>query len=175
MSTKFDLVAVKALIEPIVTAQQLELYDLEFLTEYGRKILRIYINKEGVPGFSSGVTLDDCEKVTRSLESVLDAHDPIPHAYVLEVSSPGIERKLIKDSHYQCHIGKSVEVKLNRPVFDAIDEKNRKKFRGVLVGLEGEVVVISSSTGEKLRLPREHLAYCRLVCTEEELWTTERS
>lgn len=149
--------AAKALLEPIVEAQQVELYDLEFLTEYGRKVLRLYIEKEG------GVSLDDCEQITHAVEPVLDAHDPIPEAYVLEVSSPGIERKLVKDSHYAQNMGKQVEVKLSKPV---AEQNNQKKFRGTLTGLEEDaIVILSDPSGESLKLPRQHLVYCRLVYT----------
>jgi len=157
--TKEDiLIAAQALLQPVVEAQQVELYDLEYLTEHGRQVLRLYIEKEG------GITLDDCERITRAVEPALDANDPIPGAYVLEVSSPGIERKLIKDSHYMKNIGNLVEVRLTKPV---ADQENRKKFRGVLTGLEKDTISISlEPTGETLQLPREHLAYCRLVYTD---------
>ena len=162
MSTSYKeqvVIAARALLEPVVEAQQLELYDLEFLTEYGRKILRLYIEKEG------GVTLDDCERVNYAVEPVLDANDPIQEAYVLEVSSPGIERKLIKDSHYFNNIGKPVELRLNKPF------NKQKKFQGILFALEDDSVIITRETEDKetesLRLPRENLAYCRLVYKEE--------
>ena len=156
MSTKEEILAAAwPLLEPVVEARQMELYDVEFLTEHGRKILRLYIDKEG------GVTLDDCEKITRAAGPALDARDPIPGAYVLEVSSPGIERKLVKEKHYADNLGSKVEVKLNKPV------DNQKKFRGKLAALEKDSVVIIDETGGELRLPREHLAYCRLVYTEE--------
>jgi len=152
------LTAARTLLEPVVEAQQVELYDLEFLTEYGRQILRLYIEKEG------GVTLDDCERITHAALPVLDAHDPIPDAYVLEVSSPGIERKLVKDNHYTENMGKQVEVKLSKPV---AEQNNQKKFRGTLTGLESDVVIIlAEPTGEELRLPRQHLVHCRLVYTK---------
>jgi len=156
-SKEHILSAAWALLEPIVEANQIELYDLEFLTEYGRKILRLYIEKEG------GITLDDCERITHAVEPALDAHDPISEAYVLEVSSPGIERKLIKDSHYIQHMGKQVEIKLNKPVES---QDNRKKFQGALMGLEEDAVIIQTEpTGEELRLPRKNLAHCRLIYT----------
>lgn len=160
--------AARTLLEPLVESQQMELYDIEFLTEYGRKILRLYIEKEG------GITLNDCERVNNLIVPALDANDPISEAYVLEVSSPGIERKLVKDSHYLGNIGKLVEVRLNKPL------EKRKKFRGILLALEDESIVLSNETSVKelveesvneteefIKLPREHLAYCRLVYTEE--------
>jgi len=149
------LTAARALLKPIVEAQQVELYDLELLTEYGRRVLRLYIDKEG------GITLDDCERITYAVEPVLDANDPIPDAYVLEVSSPGIERKLVKDSHYLANIGKLVDIKLIKPF------NKKKKFRGTLIGLDEEALVISTDLEEVQRLPREHLAQCRLVYMEK--------
>lgn len=154
------LAAVQQLLEPVIEAQHIELYDLELLTEYGRKILRLYIDKDG------GITLNDCERITYAVEPVLDVHDPIPGAYVLEVSSPGIERKLIKDIHYIKHIGQLVEVKLDKPINDL---NNQKKIQGTLMSLEEDAVIISidalagDATNIELRLPREHLIYCRLV------------
>jgi ribosome maturation factor RimP len=148
------LTAARALLEPVVEARQVELYDLELLIDYGRRVLRLYIEKEG------GVSLDDCERITYAVEPVLDANDPVPGAYVLEVSSPGIERKLVKDSHYRDNMGKPVEIKLNKPF------GKRKKFQGMLIGLDEEAVVISTDLEEELRLPREHLAQCRLVYME---------
>ena len=153
---------VQNLLEPVLEALHLELYDVEILTEHGRKILRLYIDQEG------GITLDDCERVTYAVEPVLDQADPIPGAYVLEVSSPGIERKLIKDIHYIKHIGRLVEAKLNKPINN---HTNQKKFQGTLMGLEEDTVIISidalaeNATESELRLPREHLLYCRLVYT----------
>lgn len=153
------LSAARALLEPAVEAQGMELYDIELLTEYGRTVLRLYIEKEG------GVTLDDCERVNYAVEPVLDADDPIPGAYVLEVSSPGIERKLVKDAHYHDNVGKPVEVRLLKP----FEDSKRKKFRGVLVGLESEFVIISNEENGELKLPREHLAFCRIVYVEEKI------
>ena len=152
-------IAIVPLVEPIIAntveAQGVELYNLEYLTEYGRKILRLYIDKEG------GITLDDCERVSRAVEPVLDAHDPIPEAYVLEVSSPGIERKLVKDSHFASNIGKTVEVKLFKP----LDTDRRKKFSGVLSEFNNGTVTVATSQGD-FKLKRDDIAQCRLVFKE---------
>ena len=159
MPQKPDLAALWALLEPVVEAQEVELYDLEFLTEYGRRVLRLYIEKDG------GINLDDCEKVNYAVEPVLDAYDPIPDSYILEVSSPGIERKLIKDRHFEENLGKWVEVKLNKPVSEY---GNRKKFQGELMGFSEDYVQIdvpsnkADESPQNLRLPREHMTYCRL-------------
>ena len=154
---KPDLTAIYSLLEPTVNSQNMELYDVEFLQEYGRSVLRLYIDKEG------GITLDDCEKINYAVQPVLDDNDPIPASYILEVSSPGIERKLVKDTHFMANIGSKVEVKLTKPV---AERENQKKFRGMLKTIEDSAVIIDSD-GE-LRLPREHLVYCRLVYTQGE-------
>ena len=144
---------VEALLAATVEAQGVELYDLEFITEYGRKVLRLYIDKEG------GVDLNDCERVSRAVEPALDAHDPIPHAYVLEVSSPGIERKLVKASHYLRHIGEVVEVKLHKP----LAETKRRNFTGVLIGFNENEVQITTDDGNDLQFSRDAIARCRLI------------
>ena len=82
------------LLEPIVAERGLELVDLEFVKEGANWYLRVYIDKEG------GVSIDDCEAVSRALEAKLDEKDPIEQAYVLEVSSPGIDRPLKKDADF---------------------------------------------------------------------------
>ena len=155
-----DLEAVKCQLEPVIEAQNVELYDIEYLVEHGRKVLRLYIEQEG------GVDLDSCERVSRAVEAALDIHDPIPEAYVLEVSSPGIERKLIKNTHYEKNIGKPVAVKLKKPY----GENNQKNFRGVLIGLEEDTVVISADSAkgstETLHLPRENMIHCRIIYKE---------
>lgn len=139
------------LLEPVLENHKMELYDVEFITEHGRQVLRIYIDKEG------GVTLDDCEEITHAVNPVLDTHDPIPDAYVLEVSSPGVERKLVKDRHFTNHIGRQVDIRLDKP-FNA-----QKKFRGLLAGIEDDYVLL-----DDLKLPRENMIYCRLVYMEME-------
>jgi len=151
-----DLEAVKSQLEPVVESHNIELYDIEFIVEHGRKVLRLYIEQDG------GISLDECELISRAVEASLDANDPIPSAYVLEVSSPGIERKLVKDSHYQLNIGKPVAVKLKKP----FGENNQKNFRGVLVALEETAVVISTESEALLHLPRENMIHCRLIYIE---------
>jgi len=138
-----------ALLAPVIAPHQIELYDVEILTEHGRKVLRLYIDKPG------GVTLDDCENITYAVQPTLDADDPIPGAYVLEVSSPGIERKLIKDAHYTANIGKLVEVKVTKPV---LEDSNQKKFRGTLTAITDSAVLV-----DDIPIPRDILVYCRLI------------
>ena len=155
-----DLTPVYNLLEPIVEAHGIELYDIEYLTEYGRQVLRLYIDKE------NGISLDDCENITYAVQPALDAADPIAGPYILEVSSPGIERKLVKDKHYTANIGKQVEIRLNKPLNGNHSFGNQKKFRGELLGLDEEAVIIKID--EELRIPRENLKFCRLIYIQGE-------
>ena len=94
------------LLEPIVEANGLELVDLEFVKEGVNWYLRVYIDKDG------GVNIDDCELVSRALEAKLDEKDPIEQAYILEVSSPGIDRPLKKEADFVKYQGEIIDVKL---------------------------------------------------------------
>ncbi|MCX7843551.1 MAG: ribosome maturation factor RimP [Clostridia bacterium] len=116
-----DIVA--ALAQPIVDKHLFELVDVEFVKEGANWYLRVYIDKP------SGVTIDDCQVISEGLSEVLDKEDPIEQSYFLEVSSPGLERPLKKDSDFEKYKGETVEVKL----FEAIEGK--KVFEGELLGL----------------------------------------
>lgn len=112
------------LLEPIVASLGFSVVDVEYVKEGADYYLRAYIDKEG------GITVDDCEKVSRSLEEKLDTEDFIPNAYILEVSSPGLGRQLKKEKHYLANIGEKVDVKL----YKAIDKV--KEFVGILKAYE---------------------------------------
>ncbi len=114
---------VAALAEPLAEEFGYFLWDVEYVKEGGRKILRITIDAE------EGITIDDCEKMHRALDPVLDEADPIEEAYYLEVSSPGIERELRTDMHIEACEGWDAEVRLYAPVNGA------KTFRGKLLPL----------------------------------------
>ena len=109
------------LLEPIIKELGFKTVDVEYVKEGSDYYLRAYIDKEG------GITVDDCEAVSRRLEEELDAEDFIPNAYILEVSSPGLGRQLKKERHYLDNIGETVDVKLYKP-YDG-----RKEFTGTLV------------------------------------------
>ena len=113
---------VMPLLEPIVAEKKLELVDLEFVKEGANWYLRVYIDKEG------GVSIDDCEAVSRELEAKLDTEDPIEQAYILEVSSPGIDRPLKKEADFEKFSGDIIDIKL----YKALDGK--KQYQGKLLG-----------------------------------------
>jgi ribosome maturation factor RimP len=145
---------IEPLITPAVEAQGVALYDLEFVKEGGNRILRLYIDTDG------GVSLDDCERVSRAVEAVLDVHDPIPQAYMLEVSSPGIERKLSRDAHFTRYMGHKVVIKLFAP-YSA--DNNRKKFTGTLTSYENNQILLSDENNEQWLFEKNQVAMCRLI------------
>jgi ribosome maturation factor RimP len=139
------------LLEPIVKANNFEVYDVEYVKEGGNWFLRAYIDKEG------GISVDDCELVSRSLSELLDRDDFIPDSYILEVSSPGLGRQLKRDKHFDKSIGEEVEVKL----FKAIDKK--KEFVGILTGFDQNIITIELEDQTKMDIPRTGIAMVRLT------------
>ena len=119
------------LLTPIAAEWGVSVYDVEFVKEAGENYLRAFIDKEG------GVTIDDCEAVSRRLSDELDKGDFIEEGYILEVSSPGLGRTLKKDRHLQNSLGMEVDVKL----FKALN--GPKEFRGVLKSFDEKTITVS--------------------------------
>ena len=138
-----------ALAQPVVENEGCSLWDVEYLREAGTWYLRIYIDKEG------GVSIDDCERISRALDPILDEADPIPESYVFEVGSAGAERELKRPSDFEQFLGHEVEVKLYKPL------KGRKTYVGTLAAYEDGAVTISAA-GEDLRFSAEDTAQVRL-------------
>ncbi len=129
------------LVKPLTDYSGLELLLVEFVKGPRGKVLRLVIDKEG------GVSLDDCSRLSRVVSDLLDVHDPVPGSYNLEVSSPGINRPLIKIEDYERFSGKKVFVRTKEPV------EGRRKFKGVLRGVsDGDQIVIDAS-GREFYLP----------------------
>ena len=127
---------VTELITPVADELGYFIWDVEFVKEGGKKILRVTIDNE------EGITIEDCEKLHRAIDPVLDEADPIEEAYYLEVSSPGIERDLKTDMHISACEGWDVEVRLYAPI------DNSKVFRGKLMetGESGEIRIDANGT-----------------------------
>jgi ribosome maturation factor RimP len=121
-----------ALVEPIIAAEGVELVEVEFVREQHGWVLRLYIDKQG------GVGLEDCQRISRAVDTVLDVEDLVPHEYHLEVSSPGLNRPLKKPQHFRWASGKKVKVK----TFAPIGEPPRKNFSGVLTGVAEDGVTV---------------------------------
>ena len=118
------------LISPIIEQNQFELVDVEYVKEGGTWYLRAYIDKPG------GITVDDCEVVSRALSDLLDKHDFIEDAYVLEVSSPGLGRPLKKEKDFARSIGEEVDVRTFRAI------SHQKEFTGILRDYDKEKIVL---------------------------------
>lgn len=140
----------EALLEPIAAGYQVEIYDVEYVKEGKEWYLRAYIDKP------DGVTIEDCEKVSRALSDALDREDFIPDAYILEVSSPGLGRQLKKDRHFDKSLQKEVEVKM----FEAVE--GVKELEGVLQSYDQRRIVITDEDGREIELERNKIAQVRL-------------
>jgi ribosome maturation factor RimP len=137
------------LLEPAVAAMGFELADLD--AHFGRRgLLRLYIDRPG------GVTLDDCQRVSEQVGAFLDVEDPLPGSYVLEVSSPGFDRRLRTLAHFERFSGEQVRIELR----DA--REGRRNFMGRLAGMEGSTVLLEMD-GEVWRLPLSDIATARLA------------
>jgi ribosome maturation factor RimP len=127
---------VRSIALPIVEEAGCELVDVEFVKEGGNWFLRVYIDKPG------GVSLEDCERVSQPLNQKIDETDPIPHAYYMEVSSPGLERTLKTPRDFEKAMGQLVEIKL----FKAVD--GTKRYEGQLDSYDGKQISVKLESGE---------------------------
>jgi len=140
----------ESLIAPIAKALDCELWGVEYLSQGRFTTLRIFIEKD------EGIDVDDCERISRQVSSVLDVEDPIPGEYTLEVSSPGMDRQLFTLEHYRRYIGEQIAVKLNRPF------EGRRKLKGLLSAVESDEVVVQVDDEEYL-LPIELIEKANVV------------
>lgn len=142
----------EALVLPIVEAHSFELVDVEYVKEGSNWYLRAYIDKPG------GITVDDCEIVSRALSDKLDEKDFIDEAYILEVSSPGLSRPLKKDKDFKRSLGLLVEVRL----YKAVDKL--KVYEGVLTDFDDNTITIAVDEEENtIAFERQNIALVRLA------------
>jgi ribosome maturation factor RimP len=149
MSAVISKSALLDLLEGPVSALGYELVDLDIRVG-ANGLLRLFIDTE------SGVTLDDCEKVSRQISALLDVEDPIPGRYALEVSSPGVDRRLRTRGHFERHVNEEVKIQLARP------QEGRRRFRGKVAAVDEQSVSVVVD-GEQWRLPLENIATATLV------------
>lgn len=147
MAKVTDTVAQLAL--PFVQEAGCSLWDVEYVKEAGSWFLRVYIDKE------DGVSITDCEAVSRPLSDALDEADPIEGSYVLEVSSAGADRVLKKEEHFRQFVGAEVELRLYRP------RDGKKDFVGVLMAWEDGNVTVEAA-GEQVLFEKKEVAQVRL-------------
>ncbi len=138
------------LIEPIVTEESCELIDVDLTSDFGQRVLRVYIDKDG------GVELGDCTRVSHAIEDLLEVEDAITGAYNLEVSSPGLNRPLRLLSHFQKAVGKIVNVVAKEKL------NGRKNYKGILKGVDDGDLVITIDNAD-FSVPLDQVAKARLV------------
>ncbi len=150
------------IVEPVCAAHGVELVQVVQVTERGEAVLRVLIDREGSEaGPGSGVTLADCQAVSRDLGTALDVHDVIGGRYRLEVSSPGVDRPLVKLSDFERFSGRDVKIKLSVPRADGRGGE-RRSFSGKLLGVDGAMVRLESE-GSELQLPFAEIARAHVV------------
>ena len=143
---------VEEIARPIAGELGLDIWDIRYLKEGSQWFLRIFIDKDG------GVDINDCERMSRALDEPLDKADPIDGEYILEVSSPGIERELVRPEHFDAFIGADIMVKMIRPL-----EGIGKEFKGVLTAYaDGEVTITDHSGENTVTISKKDTAYIKL-------------
>jgi ribosome maturation factor RimP len=152
MVTKTDIItkAVADLVEPVFEGMGFELVDVEYLSSQGRWVLRVYIDREG------GVTIDDCARVSREIGDLIDVKDIIQHEYVLEVSSPGLDRPLKKEKDLLDAVGKKIKVRMVNPL------EGRRKFTGYLNDFQDGILTLDTGV-ESVSLPWRDVLRANLV------------
>jgi ribosome maturation factor RimP len=141
---------VSSAAESLLDSWGMEMVDTEFLSERGRWILRVFIDREG------GVTLNDCAGVSRELGDIIEARNIIGYPYVLEVSSPGLNRALTKERDFIRSIGKMIKVTMSQPI------NNRRNFTGRLVDVAEGIIHVSLDDTNVVDLPLKGLEKARL-------------
>ena len=140
---------VSALVRPAVEEEGCSLWDVEYVREAGTWYLRVFIDRDG------GVGIDDCERISRRLDPILDEEDPIPDSYVFEVGSAGAERELKRPSDFEQFLGHEVELRLYRPM------DLKKSFVGTLAGYDDGNVTITVGE-EALTFEKQQIAKVNL-------------
>ncbi len=142
---------VRTIIQPTADELGYYLWDVEYAKEGADYILRVTIDND------EGITIDDCETMTRAIDPILDEHDPIEDSYLLEVSSPGIERELTRDDHFALCVGEKVEVRLYAPV------DGSRVWVGILGEIDADGQVPVETAGTTRAFPRAAIAKIRTV------------
>lgn len=141
---------IRDIIEPVISSMEIELVDIELNKMKGKGLLRVYIDTK------DGVTIDDCRDVSREIEGLLDVEDPIPYSYVLEVSSPGLDRPLKKTEDFKRYTGNAVRVVTHEPI------DKQTFFLGKLESAGDDLIVLEMKKNRKVTIPYENISRARL-------------
>ncbi|HSI89079.1 MAG TPA: ribosome maturation factor RimP [Pyrinomonadaceae bacterium] len=142
---------IRAISQSAADAKGLEFVHSEVAGTKRNAVVRVFVDKPG------GVTLDDCGELSRDIEGVLDIEDIVPSSYVLEVSSPGLERELYSIADFQKFTGESARIKTR----EAVD--GRKSYKGSIVGVDGENILFEEKTLGQITIPYSNVAKANLV------------
>ncbi len=142
------------MLQEFLQQEGYELYNMEFIKEGRDWFLRVYLDKVSGDGY---IGTQDCEKVSRYLSEKLDEEDPIEQNYYLEVSSPGMDRPLLKREHYERYVGSEVEIKLYK------GKDGTKNIAGVLNGLDGDIVTVTDHDNKEWKLELSEIAKANLA------------
>ncbi len=142
------------LIAPIIAANHVELFDVDYVKEDQDWYLRVYIDKEG------GVTIDDCQAVSRAFNEILDKENYISDQYIFEVSSPGLTRPLKKEKDYEKSLGRLIDIRLYKPV------EGKKEYTGVLKEYNKDVIMIEADNS-MITIERSNLSMIRWAYVEQ--------
>jgi len=146
--------AVTEMAEPFLAREGFELVEVEFVEEGGNRYLRVFVDKEG------GIDVDECGRISEYLSAELDKRDPIPDAYILEVSSPGAERPLKKPEDFRRAVGRHVYIRTEEPVEGA------KEFEGTLLSYDGDIVkvrAVRKGRRKEYAIRADNIAFARLA------------
>ena len=151
-------------VRPILSENRFELVETHYRKEAGRWVLRLFIDKMRDPSWPAevtedGVTLGDCEKVSALVGDRLDSSQLIGDSYVLEVSSPGINRPLKNEAHFLDHIGEKVKVSLYSPL---TPESRQRNFSGILMGCENQAIEVDDPVSGRVTIPLSAVAKANL-------------
>jgi ribosome maturation factor RimP len=148
---------IRAIAERVAAARGLEIWDIQSRRETGGHVIRVFIDRPGPSATpDDSVSIEDCEQVNREIGTILDVEDPLPFAYTLEVSSPGLDRPLRGIDDYRRFSGRLAKVVVSEPV------DNQKAFEGRLNGVEGDIVLLEGPKGRVHKLPMRLIARGRL-------------
>lgn len=142
--------AVWNIAEPIALELGFNLWDIRFVKEGAMWYLRVFIDKD------DGITIEDCESMSRALDAPLDEHDIIDQSYCLEVSSPGLERELVRDEHFEKFKGSPIILNFVRPL-----DNNKKELKGTLVDFSSEKIILNTGD-DNLEFSRKIIASVKL-------------
>lgn len=142
------------MMSDFLAAEGYELYNIEFVKEGKDWFLRVYVDMASGEGY---IGTEDCEKVSRFLSEKLDEEDPIEQNYYLEVSSPGMDRPLLKREHYERYVGSEVEIRLYK------GKDGSKNIQGVLESIDGETVTVTDHDNNKWELELSEIAKANLA------------